>query len=122
MHPVWLLPSLALALACSAGSAESGQRTAPDSTPPLAATLGTELIPAEWTVAEDTTSTGEVVTTSMQLPAAREIAGLTDADSPRLLMQCVDGRVAAFIDTAPADSQDSGDLVPVALDSAPSCE
>jgi hypothetical protein len=111
----WLLTWLSLALACSAGSGDSAREEA--SVP------GTELIPAEWTVAEDTTSTGEVITTSMQLPAAREIAGLAETESPRLLLQCVDGRIAAFIDTAPSDIHGPGaDPVAVPLDSAPSCE
>jgi hypothetical protein len=88
---------------------------------------GRELIPAEWTVAEDTSATGEVTTVSLQLPSAREIGGLLDEDAPRLILRCLDGKIQAFIDTESAPR--SGDelsvhneLVPVALDSTPSCE
>ena len=88
---------------------------------------GRELIPAEWTIAEDTSAAGEVTTVSLQLPSAREIGGLLDEDAPRLILRCLDGRIQAFIDTDSAprlgdelapDSQ----LVQVELDPAPSCE
>jgi len=83
-----------------------------------------ELIRAEWTVAEDTALSGEVVTTSLQLPAARDIAGLLDDESPRVILRCVRGRVAVYLETdhsAEPDSTGAGE-VPIQLDSAPSCE
>jgi hypothetical protein len=88
-----------------------------------------EAIPAEWTVAEDTSAAGEITTASLQLPLARDIEGMPGTEPPRLVLRCLDGRVAAFI--APestgtdleGDSTGRGpDLVPVQLDSAPSCE
>jgi hypothetical protein len=86
---------------------------------------GRELIPAEWTVAEDTSETGEVTTRSLQLPSAREIGGLADEEAPRLILRCVDGRVQAFIDmessTGEAGAPDT-QSVQVQLDSAPACE
>jgi hypothetical protein len=88
---------------------------------------GRELIPAEWTIAEDTSATGEVTTVSVQLPSAREIGGLLDDDVPRLILRCLDGRVQAFIDTesAPSDADapvPDSQSVQVQLDSAPACE
>ena len=88
---------------------------------------GRELIPAEWTIAEDTSATGEVTTVSLQLPSAREIGGLLDEDTPRLILRCLDGRVQAFIDTEAAPDEGDAPLsdiqpVQVQLDSAPSCE
>jgi hypothetical protein len=88
-----------------------------------------ELIPAEWTVAEDTALNGAVVTTSLQLPAARDIAGLLQDESPRVILRCVGGKVAVHLETDPsaepdstgADSMGAGQ-VPIQLDSAPSCE
>lgn len=88
---------------------------------------GRELIPAEWTIAEDTSAAGEVTTVSLQLPSAREIGGLLDEDSPRLILRCLGGKIQAFIDTESAPRQ-GGELSPdsqmvqVELDSAPSCE
>jgi hypothetical protein len=117
----WVLPWLSLALACSGVEVDSA-RTNPAESVTRSDGWGTELIPAEWTIAEDTSSTGEVITTSMQLPAAREIDGLTEEETPRLLLQCVDGKIAAFIDT-PSDSLElDADPVSVPLDSAPACE
>jgi hypothetical protein len=87
-----------------------------------------ELIPAEWTVAEDTSGSGEITTASVQLPTARDISGLLQDDTPRLVLRCLDGKVAAFIDTDPfddavtADSVLSAPLVRVELDAAPPCE
>jgi hypothetical protein len=88
-----------------------------------------EAIPAEWTVAQDTSATGDITTASLQLPTAKEIDGLPGEEPPRLILRCLEGRVAAFI--AP-ESNNSGslddtvgvgpDLVPVQLDSAPACE
>jgi hypothetical protein len=92
------------------------------------AQAGRELIPAEWTIAEDTSSTGEVTTASLQLPAARDIAGLLDDEAPRLVLRCFDGKVEAFIDTDPSDMGGQPDSSPtiqpvrIQLDSAPSCE
>lgn len=90
--------------------------------------LGREFIPAEWTVAEDTSGAGEVTTSSVQLPTAREIGGLLQDDTPQLVLRCLEGRVAVFIDTDPTDSTvpaDSGVSAPpvrVDLDAAPPCE
>ena len=92
-----------------------------------------ELIPAEWTVAEDTLMTGDVLTTSVQLPAAREISGLTAEEPARLVLRCIDHRMKAFIDTGAVDSVTVADstgfpadtdprLIPIELDSAPACE
>jgi hypothetical protein len=115
------MPWLSLALACSDGEARDTRPAAADSGAPED---GIELIPAEWTVAEDTSTTGEVITASMQLPAAREIAGLMEQEgTPRLLLRCLNGKVAAFIDAPPPDIPDlAAEPVPVPLDSAPSCE
>jgi hypothetical protein len=88
-----------------------------------------EAIPAEWTVAEDTSAAGEITTASLQLPLARDIEGMPGTEPPRLVLRCLDGRVAAFIapESTGTDLQDDStgrgpDLVPVQLDSAPSCE
>jgi hypothetical protein len=85
---------------------------------------GAELIPAEWTVAEDTAADGEVITTSMQLPSARDISGLLKDESPRLILRCVGGKVSAYIEAEPGGNADStlSELVPIQLDSAPACE
>jgi hypothetical protein len=90
--------------------------------------LSGELIPAEWTVAEDTSVTGDITTTSLQLPAARDIGGLLEDESPRLVLRCFAGKVEAFIDNQPSDADDASDssstFLParIQLDSAPSCE
>ena len=115
MRRLWPLAGVAV-LACSGGT--TVVRSEPQ-----------EAIPAEWTVAEDTSVTGDITTASLQLPTAKEINGLAEEEPPRLILRCLDGRVAAFI--AP-ESNNSGsqndttvvdpDLVPVQLDSAPSCE
>jgi hypothetical protein len=88
-----------------------------------------EVIPAEWTVSEDTSATGEITTASLQLPAAKEIHGLAGEQSPRLILRCLDGRVAAFIAPESTDTDVQSDSLPVTpdlvrvdLDSAPSCE
>jgi hypothetical protein len=86
---------------------------------------GRELIPAEWTIAEDTSASGEVTTFSLQLPSARDIGGLLDEEAPRLILRCLDGKVQAFIDTeSSADQPGAPDSqsVQVQLDSAPACE
>jgi hypothetical protein len=128
---VWLLAGLTLTLACSNGRADSAAQAASEDTMPsgslASAHAGRELIPAEWTIAEDTSTTGEVTTASLQLPAAREIAGLLDDESPRLVLRCFDGKVEAFIDTDPSDegqpdSSSTTEPVRIQLDSAPSCE
>ena len=95
-------------------------------------TASEELIPAEWTVGEDTTAAGDVLTTSVQLPAAREITGLPTDEPSRLVLRCIDHRMRAFIDTAQVDSStpdstgflDDTDprMIPIELDSAPACE
>jgi hypothetical protein len=110
----FLLPWLSLSLACSGPGVDTARATADP---------GTELIPAEWTIAEDTSANGEVITTSMQLPVARDIAGLMEEQSPRLLLRCIDGRVAAFIDITEQDQDlSSAEPISVPLDSAPLCE
>jgi hypothetical protein len=76
-----------------------------------------ELIPAEWTIAEDTSSSGEVTTASLQLPAAKEISGLENEVESRLVLRCIDHRVRAFI---AAEPEDSGS--PIELDSVPACD
>ena len=104
-------------LACSALAACSSAR---DSAP-----ASRELIPAEWTVADDTSTSGDVTTLSVQLPAAREISGLAADQETRLVLRCIDHRVEAFIDAQQADSmvgEDSSLVVPIQLDSAPACE
>ena len=88
---------------------------------------GRELIPAEWTVAEDTSSTGEVTTVSLQLPNVRDIGGLLNEDVPQLILRCLDGKVQVFIDTESAPREgdplvSDSHSVQVELDSAPSCE
>ena len=88
-----------------------------------------ELIPAEWTVAEDTSAAGDVTTASLQLPAAKAIPGLVPEEETRLVLRCIDHRMQAFIDTesaettgTDADSGASPILVPIELDSAPACD
>jgi hypothetical protein len=130
---VYLLISLAL-LACSDAAVDSGAKL-----PAVEATLsatggdspahGKELIPAEWTVFEDTSAFGAVTTASLQLPAAQDIEGLGE-EGPRLVLRCVDGKVQASIDTEGSDTvkggSDSvfgqGQSVEIQLDSVPSCE
>jgi hypothetical protein len=84
------------------------------------------LIPAEWTVGEDTSATGDVTTISLQLPSAREIGGLLDEEAPRLILRCVSGKMQAFIDTEAAGTEAGTPLelqpIQVELDSAPACE
>jgi hypothetical protein len=87
----------------------------------------TELIPAEWTIAEDTSATGEVTTVSLQLPSARDIGGLLHEEAPRFMLRCLNGRVQAYIDTESLEAEPdsavvAGRLVQVQLDSAPTCE
>ena len=120
MARVWLAACTCLILACS--RTETGMLPQEEEAGP-----GREQIPAEWTVAEDTAETGEVTTLSLQLPTARDIGGLLDEESPRLILRCVDGRVGAFIDTGlPAGETGAAStdlvLVSVQLDSAPPCE
>jgi hypothetical protein len=115
-EPVRRLSLLACLLAtgaCANGSAEQ-TRLGDDS----------ELIPAEWTVAEDTALNGEVITTSLQLPAARDIEGLSKDESARVILRCVRGKVAVYLETDPWSEPDSSGAAQVAiqLDSAPSCE
>jgi hypothetical protein len=125
----WLVACACFVLACSGtGSGmvpQEGSVSASVAEQRKEAGAGRELIPAEWTVAEDTSETGEVTTRSLQLPSAREIGGLADEEAPRLILRCVDGRVQAFIDmessTGEAGAPDS-QSVQVQLDSAPACE
>ena len=113
MRRLSLLAWLFTAGACANGSADQ-VRLSDDA----------ERIPAEWTVAEDTALDGEVVTASLQLPAARDIAGLLKDESPRLILRCVAGKVAVYLETHPSAEPDSigAGQVPVQLDSTPSCE
>ena len=119
MRGVWLVV-LFSGVACSKRAVGSGQGIV----------AGNELIPAEWTVFEDTSRTGEVITASLQLPAARDIEGLLQGEAPRLLLRCVDGKVEASIDREPVapgevGSDSTGVLdgtVRIELDSAPACE
>jgi hypothetical protein len=119
---IWVLAGLASALGCSNSRVDADAAASPD------VVSSGELIPAEWTVSEDTSVTGDITTTSLQLPAARDIAGLLDDQSPRLVLRCFDGKVAAFIDTQPLDADDAAgssstfEPVRIQLDSAPSCE
>jgi hypothetical protein len=88
---------------------------------------GRELIPAEWTIAEDTSASGEVTTASLQLPAARDIDGLLEEEAPRLILRCLEGRVQAFIATESSPAEGGApvpdsQMVQVQLDSAPVCE
>jgi hypothetical protein len=115
---LWLLAWVPV-LACSDGIIEEGAKTP-----------GKELIPAEWTVYEDTSKTGEVTTASLQLPTAKDIEGLLDDEAPRLLLRCVDGKIEASIDREPSDvdqprpdsTQYESQTVRIELDSAPACE
>jgi hypothetical protein len=116
---MWLVALLPV-MACSDGKVDSGARSVPvDSSPTpeagQARAGGRELIPAEWTVFEDTSRAGEVVTASVQLPAAKDIEGLLDGEGPRLILRCVDGQVEGSIETEAAE-------VRIQLDSAPACE
>jgi hypothetical protein len=128
VRSAWPL-SWILVIACSGGGRNTATPTA--AVADSAKTPGgrREAIPAEWTVAEDTSATGEITTASLQLPLARDIEGMPGTEPPRLVLRCLDGRVAAFI--APEstgtdlDDETTGrgpDLVAVQLDSAPSCE
>jgi hypothetical protein len=129
---VWLLAWLS-GLACSNGARESAARPLSSGSSPARAEYpdapGKELIPAEWTVSEDTSETGEVTTASVQLPAAKDIGGLLEEEAPRLVLRCVDGKVEAAIAMEPDagvsgqdSSQGGGQRVPIRLDSAPPCE
>ena len=120
VHRLYLLVSLAVATACADQGRDTAAAVAGDG--PAAGTA--ELIPAEWTVAEDTASNGDVTTASVQLPAARDIGGLIKDESPRLILRCLGGRVAAYIEANPLAAPDSSgtEPTPIQLDSAPSCE
>lgn len=120
MRRLYLLASLAVASACSDGGRDTAAAVAGGGS----AAESAELIPAEWTVAEDTAFNGEVTTVSLQLPAARDIGGLIQDESPRLILRCLDGRVAAYIEADPLAEPDSAGPEParIQLDSAPSCE
>ena len=134
MRHLWLLAWLPT-LACSDGAVASAIRgVVVDSSAAAGGEPKTEsdqeLIPAEWTVFEDTTEIGEVTTASLQLPTAKGIEGLLGDGAPRLLLRCVDGKVEASIDTGLGDSIESGvdsfeiqsRTVRIELDSAPACE
>jgi hypothetical protein len=121
--------AVVLVVGCSGGELDSRATLAsaqalPDSG--LQIPADSEALPAEWTVAEDTAANGEVTTASVQLPASRTIEGLPGSSSTRLILRCLDGRVAAFI--AASDSGSDTDSITMAtsvrveLDSAPSCE
>jgi hypothetical protein len=118
---VWLLTGPVIA-GCFSGSVDAEMESV------SGISSGRERIPAEWTIAEDTSASGEVTTMSLQLPSAKEIGGLMDGAAPRLALRCLDGKVAVFIDTevygsaGEPDSSASGEPVPIQLDSAPPCE
>jgi hypothetical protein len=122
-------------MACWDGAIDSGARSVPvDSAPAPGAQQtgdgGRESIPAEWTVFEDTSRAGEVMTASLQLPAAKDIEGLVDDKASRLILRCVNGQVQASIETEAADMGEAGSdssgvvgqTVRIQLDSAPACE
>jgi hypothetical protein len=118
-------------LACSNGTAGAHPLSMATSAIPGSAVdrVAKEAIPAEWTVSEDTSVSGEITTTSLQLPAAKEIQGMAGEESPRLILRCLNGRVAAFIAAESTSFESQSDSaavtpepVPVELDSAPSCE
>jgi hypothetical protein len=122
----WLAAGACFLLACSPADPglvpQDGSATASVHQGPGA---GRERIPAEWTVAEDTSIAGDVTTISLQLPSAKDIGGLADEEAPRLILRCVDGRVQAFIDTETATGEpgmQGAQSVQVQLDSAPPCE
>jgi hypothetical protein len=119
-----LLACLAFVAACSR-ERPSGTGAPADSTwQSDSLPAGEELIPAEWMVNEDTSADGQITTASLQLPSARDIARLLPNESPRLILRCVDYRVAAYIDADPSREPDStmSEPVTIQLDSAPSCE
>ena len=123
MTRVWLTAGACFLLACS--PRDTGM--APVRGADVEHGFGNELIPAEWTVAEDTSETGEVRTLSLQLPSASDIGGLLDEEGPRLILRCIGGRIEAFIDTESAPGEagvpaTDSQLVQVQLDSAPACE
>ena len=131
-RPVWVLFGLVL-VACTTRPVDSGVRLPPSAGSSAAdggSAAGKELIPAEWTVFEDTSASGEVTTASLQLPAAQDIQGLLDQEGPRLVLRCVDGKVEASIDTEGSDSVGTGvdtssvqgQSVAIQLDSVPACE
>jgi hypothetical protein len=127
----WVLGGV-LVVGCSDGAVQSGVGAMPPAASDRAAEMQTtrELIPAEWTVYEDTAPNGEVTTASLQLPAARDIENLMDGDAPRLVLRCLDGKVAAFIDAEMQDSsmaqsdtlEEPAHSIEIRLDSAPGCE
>jgi len=129
---MWLLAGVTFALACSKQSVDSAVQSTSQasiqSESEDAGESGPELIPAEWTIAEDTSETGDITTASLQLPASKDIAGLLQDEAPRLSLRCLNGRVAAFIDTesleqdSAADSTATLQPVRIELDSAPACE
>ena len=124
MRRLDLLVFLASLTACSSGRSPEAASHA-DSTSAADSLPGNqELVPAEWTVAEDTAADGEITTASLQLPSAKDIAHLLPNESPRLILRCVDHRVAAYIELDPSTEPDSSASQPVSiqLDSAPPCE
>ena len=130
MRHAWLAAGLWIVLACSGGDREPVPQESSVTTrvPEIErdSAADSELIPAEWTVSEDTSQAGEVTAISLQLPTARDIRGLLDEQAPRLILRCVAGEVQAFIDTESAPGLDTAplesQLVRVQLDSAPACE
>jgi hypothetical protein len=109
----WLVGGIGLLIVgCSDAGVQSGSRLLSTATSDSLA--GKELIPAEWMVYEDTAQSGDVITASLQLPAAKDIDGLVAGEAPRLILRCIDGKVNAFIEQTEA--------IAVQLDSAPACE
>ncbi len=113
MRRLSLLTGLVTAGACADDSAATARL--PDEA---------ELIPAEWTVAEDTAPDGVVITASLQLPAARDIPGLLKDEAPRVILRCIGGKVAVYLETEPSAEADSAadTQVQIQLDSVPACE
>ena len=121
--------AVVLVVACSDGELHSRATLASAQALPDSGTDATgdkEAVPAEWTVAEDTAASGEITTASVQLPSSRAIEGLPNTEPSRLILRCLNGRVAAFIAAADSgrgtDSSTSAAPVRVELDSAPPCE
>lgn len=109
-----------MALGCTDRAVNSGAESLPAETLLLNRDAG-ELIPAEWTVFEDTSRTGEITTASVQLPTAKDIHGLLANETPQLSLRCVNGKVEASIDTEVGDTLEPLS-VPIDLDWAPTCE
>ena len=132
MRSLWILAALSL-VGCSDRTLDKTLPIASSELPGQAyvaasgAGTSKEAIPAEWTIAEDTSATGEITVESLQLPAAREIQGLSAESNTRLVLRCLNGHVTAFISPDSEEDESAGEslgtaAVQVQLDSAPACE